>query len=151
MKKKSVKILLIILVILVAGIIFYLSSQNATQSTILSSGFLSLLHLSEDVEEFVRETAHGIEYAGLSFLLYCLIHYCGRTEKKWMLMNILICFIYAVTDEIHQIFVPGRAFEWLDISIDTAGAVIGMIGMAILIKIFSVIKSKFSDENTDEG
>ena len=64
-----------------------------------------------------------------------------------MLINILICAFYAVTDEIHQIFVPGRAFEWMDVGIDTAGAIIGMFAMAIIIKIgLSVKKAKQSQQ-----
>ena len=41
-------------------------------------------------------------------------------------------FIYAVTDEIHQLFSDGRAFQASDVIIDTLGAVV-FIGVEILI------------------
>ncbi|MBO7376468.1 MAG: VanZ family protein, partial [Clostridia bacterium] len=37
------------------------------------------------------------------------------------------CVLFAVSDEIHQIFVPGRAFEISDIVTDSAGVLIGCL------------------------
>jgi len=45
-----------------------------------------------------------------------------------------ICFIYACTDEIHQYFVPGRAFELVDIGLDTLGSVIAAAVLLIILK-----------------
>ena len=41
--------------------------------------------------------------------------------------------IYASSDEIHQLFVPGRAGQVRDVLIDTSGAVAGIL-LAILIR-----------------
>ena len=35
--------------------------------------------------------------------------------------------LYSISDEIHQIFVPGRSCELLDVFIDTCGSLIGII------------------------
>lgn len=43
-------------------------------------------------------------------------------NKKIFLITILICFLYAVSDEIHQYFVPGRACRIFDVTIDTLGS-----------------------------
>jgi len=44
-----------------------------------------------------------------------------------MIVTLIFCFLYAVSDEVHQIFVPGRAFAVGDIIIDTLGAALGII------------------------
>ena len=38
----------------------------------------------------------------------------------------LVCILYAVFDELHQIFVPGRGVELRDVLTDSAGAVTGV-------------------------
>ena len=43
-------------------------------------------------------------------------------KGKIIIITVLICFLYAVSDEIHQSFVPGRACRLLDILIDTSGS-----------------------------
>jgi VanZ family protein len=40
-------------------------------------------------------------------------------------LSLAICIIYAVSDELHQLFVPGRGCQLKDVIIDTAGAVSG--------------------------
>ena len=42
-----------------------------------------------------------------------------------------------MTDEIHQIFVPGRAFQVTDILVDSAGALLG-IGVFCLLTLIVV-------------
>ena len=44
------------------------------------------------------------------------------SEKNIGLITVLICFLYSVSDEVHQYFVPGRACRLLDVVIDTAGS-----------------------------
>ncbi len=43
-------------------------------------------------------------------------------NKKAFFITISICFLYALSDEIHQFFVPGRACRILDVLIDTLGS-----------------------------
>lgn len=49
------------------------------------------------------------------------------SDKKIMFFTILICFLYAVCDEIHQYFVPGRACRVFDVLVDTAGSAFFLI------------------------
>ena len=42
--------------------------------------------------------------------------------RNMFLITIAICFLYAVSDEIHQYFVPGRACRLFDVLIDTSGS-----------------------------
>lgn len=58
-------------------------------------------------------------------------------------ISVVLTSAYAVTDELHQLFVEGRSCQVLDWAIDTAGAIIGTLGFLALYYIFSkILKSK---------
>lgn len=48
---------------------------------------------------------------------------CKSKFFKISLTTVIICFLYALSDEIHQYFVPGRACRVFDVIVDTAGSV----------------------------
>lgn len=68
----------------------------------------------------IHKIAHLIEYA----VLYILTFYALR-HKNWQNAIILV-FIFALTDEIHQDFIPGRECKVRDIGFDSLGAFIGV-------------------------
>jgi len=78
--------------------------------------------LSEDV---VRKGAHFFEYLVLGCLLFM-----GFLDQSKSGRSILLVFtagiLFAVSDEIHQLFVPGRTMRPFDVLIDMAG-----IGVAV--------------------
>ena len=55
---------------------------------------------------------------------------------------VLCASAYAVTDEIHQIFVAGRACKIQDWAIDTAGALLGALILFALLSVISKAKKK---------
>ena len=55
--------------------------------------------------------------------------------KTKILVSITLCFLYALSDEIHQLFIIGRSKEFKDVLIDTAGSFIG-------INIYNIINKK---------
>jgi hypothetical protein len=57
-------------------------------------------------------------------------------------MSILFSFLYACTDELHQIFVPGRSAQFRDVLIDTLGASFGIAITYLTIKFFKKIKTR---------
>lgn len=71
--------------------------------------------------------AHAGEYAvlGLSLAL--------AFEKRWVIAFI-IGSAYGLLDEIHQLFVPLREFDLLDLSSDIVGVVIGILCLLLLKK-----------------
>ena len=107
-------------VIIWAGFIFYLSNIPDLKTN-LKYDFI------------LRKIAHAVEYFILTFLLY-------RAFKGSFNMNIFqlfiypatLSFFYAVSDEFHQSFVPGRSAAIRDVIIDT----IGILGFYIVAKIF---------------
>ena len=67
----------------------------------------------------LRKLAHAAEYAVLGALL---VRATGKPGWAFALGT-----LYAVSDEVHQSFVPGRAGSPLDVALDTAGVAIGIV------------------------
>lgn len=91
-------------------------------------------------EGFIRKCAHFLEYAVLSILVNfhilaveLMLSGDSRTVKGSG-CSILCCGLYAGTDELHQLFVPGRACRIFDIGIDTVGAFFGTLLFLTLMK-----------------
>lgn len=129
-----------ILVAVVAIIIFYLSAQNGEESSSVSSSLIALIFSligQTFSQNFIRTLAHFCEFAGLGFLIHNLIF--AIKNKLQPLFCGLFSFGYAVTDEIHQIFVPGRAFQLIDLAVDLGGIV---LGTAVFCVIIIIVKYK---------
>lgn len=99
---------------------------------------------AERIEHPVRKTAHATEYAILGFLLFQTLKYrTDRGRKRTVFDAWILGTAYAATDEIHQIFVPGRAGMATDVMIDSGGVLTGVL-LGILL--YKVIKRKEREE-----
>jgi VanZ family protein len=67
----------------------------------------------------LRKVAHAAEFAVLGFLL---LRALGRE-----LPALALGIAYAVSDELHQHFVPGRQGSLLDVFIDAVGVAVGVL------------------------
>lgn len=145
--KKGRKIYILIswiLVLICMGIIFSLSAQIAEDSQDLSDSFISSLFKFLGIElksGFVRTMAHMLEFMGLSLLIFNAVYSTWNIKLTPVIAFIGTSF-YAITDEIHQIFVPGRAFQISDILVDSTGALIGVTASFIILKIVLSIKKR---------
>ena len=74
----------------------------------------------------VRKTAHATEYAMLAGLVLGAVT-VSIIRWKNVLVSVCIAVLYASTDELHQLFVPGRSGQVKDVLIDGCGAVIGAL------------------------
>ena len=83
---------------------------------------------------------HIAAYAGLAVLTVRALAK-GLRNVTWgaALGAIIISTLYGVSDEYHQLFVPGRTFESLDIAADAIGSVVGAAGAGA----WSIIKRRF--------
>ncbi len=82
---------------------------------------------SDVFHTIVRKTAHFVEFGILALFLVNWLKRLDRLKETYLhIAGIAVgaSTVYAVTDEIHQLFVPGRAFSLWDILIDSAGALI---------------------------
>ncbi|MBN2117198.1 MAG: VanZ family protein [Anaerolineales bacterium] len=69
------------------------------------------------------KVGHGIGYFCLGFaVLYALNHARGSP-----LTALVICSLYAVTDEIHQALTPGRSASGRDILLDSLASLAGIL------------------------
>ncbi len=140
------------------GLIFWMSAQTGETSGKLSGGLLEVIFSSiqtyfgpssidtERLHVILRKSAHFFAYLVLACILDRAIAIEVKTapsQSKWAifkapfkryLMVVVVCFIYAISDEIHQAFVPGRGPSVKDVLIDTLGSATGLAlkGIALL-------------------
>lgn len=133
------------------GVIFWFSAQPAVESSKMSHSIGKVIGevlvpdfkalsseeqeaISEKIDYPVRKTAHAMEYAVLGGLLVLMYGSYEIIGKKGMAYDILTGVAYAMTDEIHQLFVAGRSCQVTDVLIDSAGVIFGsIIGVLIFI------------------
>lgn len=123
-------------------VIFFMSAKPADESSKMSltvgrfignvviSGYGELSKEQQEqfaiqIEHAVRKTAHLAEYAVLGLLLSHTFYGFGKCGKGGLFFSILCGAGYAVTDEVHQLFVPGRSGQITDVMIDASGVVLG--------------------------
>ena len=140
----AVKLLFWLPAACIAAAIFWFSAQPAAESTEMSDTVSRLILLLgtklgffhgnpaqyADLIELmsfpVRKAAHMTEY----LVFYCTVrfglHFTYRTSnmKLRLLIALAIVFLYACTDEFHQLFVPGRAGRFTDVLIDCFGCAV---------------------------
>ena len=64
----------------------------------------------------IRKSAHFTEYG----VLFWLLIRGPMAQRPYMAL--MLCIVYALTDEGHQIFVPGRSASLYDVALDSTGA-----------------------------
>lgn len=136
-KKLLIYILLSILCMMT---IFTFSSKNTNESNGTSKGLIKyFVHTYEkvfdkDIDEEkvisklnypIRKLAHYSIYLLLGIFIYNIFLLTGVKHK--VLFSILVCMIYAITDETHQLFVSGRTGQVLDVFIDTIGSLTSIL------------------------
>ncbi|HUW22097.1 MAG TPA: VanZ family protein [Candidatus Bathyarchaeia archaeon] len=103
-----------------AAVIFYLSSvPNLRAST------------NPYWDEIFRSCLHGIFYA--IFALLWLRPLKPLSRLKRYSGAVVVGFLYALSDELHQRFVPTRAFQIKDLVIDTGGLLAGVVMAAVVL------------------
>lgn len=94
------------------------------------------------IHRYLRKYAHFFIYLFLGGVVKNALNVSGLKGWKSIGLAILLCFSYAVFDEIHQYFVPGRMPLVMDVIIDTAGATVGIILYSSVNGLFQLIKTK---------
>ena len=134
MKKKYLPALVMM------GIIFIFSSCNADVSAIQSQIVINYLKEFIPMNSFlVRKLAHFSLFFVLGFTIYLITKDYKRT--------FMITSLYAIGDEVHQYFVPGRSCELRDVVIDVGGC----ITVLIIIKLWRYLNDKRTKNNAKNG
>lgn len=68
---------------------------------------------------------HFVAYGALAFMLW--LSFVLNCHRLIFVPAWVISCLYGVSDEIHQLYVPGRSFEWLDLLADSFGALLTLI------------------------
>lgn len=140
----------LILLIIWMSLIFCLSNQHADESSKLSNGLIDKTIINvykvfnsnitnTDKEMIlrkyskpVRKLAHFTVYFILGILVY--IYLKEYTVTHVILYSLLLCFLYACSDEFHQYFVMGRYCSIIDVLIDSFGSLIRISGLNGILK-----------------
>ncbi len=129
-------------------VIFIFSAQSGDDSTSLSRNFITnfvikIIPIELDGQEMeildfvIRKLAHFTEYAILGvFVTLTLMTSNIKISKFRLHIASIICCLYAVSDEFHQMFTDGRTPALRDVIIDTAGGFFG--GLIILLILYFV-------------
>ena len=141
------RLILCVLIILWCVLIFCMSSENAQVSGDRSEGVVvrlinSLLSifgidssnkvLVDSIEVLVRKSAHISLYFVLSVLTSLFAYtYAIRFEYRYISV-FLFSYFYASSDEIHQLYVPGRSGSIKDVLIDSIGIILGIVFVRVL-------------------
>lgn len=96
---------------------------------------LRILHIAVSSHTFdilhylLRKSAHCTEYAIFSIFLYHCFLNSNQTEWRARAAGwaVLVAGLFSLTDEFHQLFVPGRTASLVDSGIDTSGAILGAL------------------------
>ena len=120
-----------------AGVIFFFSTDNFSSSNTsdflepLLSAFLSGITAQqfEVIHLLIRKLSHWSEYFIFSLLLIRALH--GQFKVKMKLSRVVwiaaVVFLYALSDELHQAFVPSRTASLADVTIDSFGGICGIL------------------------
>ena len=122
-------VLAYVIVALWMVLIFLLSHQDSTVSSGQSGAILQTIQDTFHIqvpEVFIRKNAHFFLY----FILGCLVYSAMRLHQ-WRprtaaIVSSIVVVLYAISDEIHQLFVPGRSGEMRDVLIDSIAGLIGI-------------------------
>ncbi|SKB00724.1 VanZ like family protein [Caloramator quimbayensis] len=116
-------------VLLWALIIFMFSNQTGSDSSnnnrfilqILKSLNINIDYIFKSKTDYIiRKTAHFTEYFILCYLIFNAL-YIDLSRKKSLFLSLLFTFLYACSDEFHQMFIAGRGPSFKDVMIDTFG------------------------------
>ena len=150
------KIISIILVILWMILVFWFSSQIGDDSQVTSGNTIrkiitfinnnidkvKLEEIVELLQPIVRKLAHFTLYTLGGIFIFNMFNSFKLKNREKIGYSFLVGALYAITDEIHQLFVPGRSGMIKDVFIDSLGIITGVIICLIIIKIINIIIKK---------
>jgi len=148
------KVVKICFLVLWMALIFAFSNQKDVESSNVSDGFIDRTVVkiykifnenitkekeNEIIEKYtypIRKLAHYTLYFILGILSFLVVKDYS-INKKLIIYSLLICFLYACSDEFHQLFIIGRSASIKDVMIDTFGS-------SCSISIFYIFNKKIS-------
>ena len=127
-----------ILTLLLMISIFYLSHQSAEESKDLSNktekviiDILNKIIPGDSIEinivsHTIRKSAHFFLYFLMGILVRDGLRNMDINGWRALALAMTICILYAISDEVHQLFIVGRSGELRDVFIDGSGSLVGI-------------------------
>lgn len=153
-KNHRLSLIFAILTFGIMVLIFFFSHQAGDESSSTSSGITHFIVrlFYKDFNElsaalqieilskysfFIRKAAHFSIFAVLGVFSNLSIRFFYREKgvslpRFSLVFNALFCFIYACSDELHQLFVRGRVGSFTDVLIDFSGSITAILILALI-------------------
>ena len=123
MQSHPLRYLSLVIALLWAGVIYFLSDQPGMDTPMIFPFQDKLLHI--------------IVYAVLGFFSMGALEAASHGYRPWQVWLVAgLVSLYAVLDEFHQRFVPGRNADAFDVLADMVGGLLGIWLMYMLVKTF---------------
>lgn len=154
MKTNILRISFLILIIINSLIIFGFSSQNGEESSNLRKMIITkianILNVKEENktifldlgEKVIRKLAHFSIYTLLGIWSISFLYTFNIKLKYQVIITSVWGFLYALTDEFHQMFSNGRHASIDDVIIDTLGVIFGLLLVLLILKVKEIIINK---------
>ena len=157
----KINILRAVLIVMLLGtfyIIFGFSNQDAEQSSSVSRQVTETVtkdvkkiqkleptekeKVLSQIEHIIRKIAHFSLYTVVGILIMSLMSTYNIKQKTRYKASLSTGIIYAISDEIHQSFTPGRSPMVGDVFIDTCGVIFGIIIVKTCMGIITKVQNK---------
>ena len=143
------RVIFLILIIINCIVIFYFSTENGEESSNTSGRIIEKIieilpnseNLSEQEREELKENLQFVVRKGAHFSIYTLLGcftmgfmntFNIKTKRK-IICSLGFGVLYAITDEIHQLFSSGRTAKVMDVGIDSLGVVFGILIVFLIV------------------
>ena len=143
------RVLFLILLVIAFYVIFNFSAQNGEMSASLSQKLTEFivkliskvktmdsatkLHWIEKLHSVIRKLAHFAVYTVVGFSTMGFMCTFDIRNIFKVLISFSVGVIYAISDEVHQYFIPGRSARIIDVCIDSTGVLTGIFILVIII------------------
>lgn len=127
------------LLVLTFALIFYFSAANGTESGSLSQKVVEIIadiihvqstermNFINNATPYIRKLAHFSIYAFAGIWEFLFLNTFKIKDEKKIFIAAIIGLLYAISDEIHQGFSPGRSPKIIDVIIDLEGNLFGVL------------------------
>ena len=153
------RILFLLMLILAFYVIFNFSDQDGQASGSLSKKVTEFIveiiskiktmditkkfYYIEKLHPIIRKIAHFSIYTVVGFSIMGFMCTFDMKNIFKLLIRFGVGVTYAISDEVHQYFIPGRSARILDVCIDSAGVLTGIFILIILIIVMENIVNSF--------
>lgn len=161
MKRIIISVILISMLLGWMYLIFAMSAEPAELSTETSGATIRKIYnviyrgfkdmdeseqkrIIDESQHFIRKTAHFSIYSVLGILLTLNTVYHFKDKLVRCLLPVSVGILYATSDEIHQLYVPGRSGQISDVLLDSSGVLLGVILILTTVYILSKRKKRYT-------